>query len=448
MRAPFVLAVVSLALFAGEGRLFAEEGGLLAEEDRRQVPEVTARCAELSKRIERLLGPKFKRPVPVYVVTEDFIARFAQESEERLVPKQVRDVAQKLAVRLKHVPAGFDVMAAQIRLLRKMVAGLYDPDKNCYYVVDGKGEPGGMTFDVTAAHEIGHAYRDVDKDYWKRVKATFLSDEDYAIAVTCLVEGDAELIGQSVGIAASTGRAAEQIVSSVVTSAKFAARGTAAAAANPMMRDFPLMLREMLVTRYLIGQTFAASIYEKGGWAALDRAFDAPPRSTEQVLHPEKYLGPEVDEPTRFSGGDPSAALGEGWTTIYTNTAGEFLLRVHLTELLGRRRATRVAAGWDGARYHLCEREGQPLFFGVMSTWDTEEDAEEFARAWADWASLRDDKEKPREVVVAAPDRRVQTKQGLVIVRRAGRDVVVLDGIALERSEAVVKALLSAKREA
>ena len=68
------------------------------------------------------------------------------------------------------------------------------------------------------------------------------------------------------------------------------------------------------------------------------------------------------------------------------------------------------------------------------------------SRAWAEWASLRDDKQKPREVVVAEPERRVATRDGLVVVRRIGKDVVVMDGIAPDRVQAVAAALRSAKR--
>jgi len=433
MRAFVLLGLLSLALFAGD--------------DDDADAKVVRRCAELSREIEALLGPKFKRPVPVRRVDEEFVEKFARETEDKQIPKRVRAVVQKLAVRLRHVPAGYDMSEANIRLLRKMVLGFYDPDNDCYFVVKGRSEPGGLQFDMTAAHELGHAYRDVDKDYWKRVREGVLRDEDRAIAVTCLVEGDAELIGRSVGEAVRSGVAIDKVLPGVVKTARFAANNTAAEAANPTMRGFPLMLREMLITRYLIGMTFSAAVFERGGWPALERAFDDPPRSTEQILHPEKYLGPERDEPTTFKGGDPAAALGAGWSTLYTNTMGEFVVRIHFTEILGRRRATRVSEGWDGARLHLCEREGQPLFFGLVSTWDSEADATEFARAWADWASRRDDKDAPREVVAADPDLRVATKDGLVVVRRSGRDVLVLDGISLDRVDAVAKALGSAKRE-
>jgi len=433
MRVLVLLGLLSLALLAGD--------------DDDADARVVRRCAELSRRIEALLGPKFKRPVPVRRVDEAFVEKFARETEDKQIPKRVRAAVQKLAVRLRHVPPGYDMAEANIRLLREKVLGFYDPDNNRYFVVKGRTEPGDLRFDMTAAHELAHAYRDVDKDYWKRVRDGLIRDEDRAIAVSCLAEGDAELIGQSVALSARSEREVSEVVAGVVKTAKFAAANSEAAAADPDMRGYPLMLREMLITRYLIGMTFCAAVFERGGWLALQRAFDDPPRSTEQILHPEKYIGPELDPPTTFKGGDPAAALGEGWSTLYTNTMGEFVLRIHFTGILGRRRATRVSEGWDGARLHLCARDGQPLFFGLVSTWDSDADAAEFARAWADWASRRDNKDDPREVVAADPDLRVATKDGLVVVRQAGRDVLVLDGISLERVEAVAKALASSKRE-
>ena len=96
--------------------------------------------------------------------------------------------------RFKLVPRGFDVLESSIALLRRSVAGLYDPDADCLYIVRSKSGPKSSSFDVTAAHELVHAYRDVDKDYWKRIVDFALKDEDLAIAVSCLAEGDAEVV--------------------------------------------------------------------------------------------------------------------------------------------------------------------------------------------------------------------------------------------------------------
>ena len=56
------------------------------------------------------------------------------------------------------------------------------------------------------------------------------------------------------------------------------------------------------------------------------------PRSTEQVLHPEKYIGKDVDEPTVFAGGDPTKALGGGWQVRFESELFDAETREALSE--------------------------------------------------------------------------------------------------------------------
>ena len=296
-------------------------------------PEVIARCGELARAIEGVLGPKFDTPVPVRLVDKNFIDGFARETVARTVPKETERQIERLAVRLKQIPADCSMLETQIRLLQLFAAGFYDPHRHCYYVIEGKATPGTAGFDVTAAHELVHAYRAVGGDFWSRVEREQLVDEDYAIAISCLAEGDAEIIGQTIG----DDRPVAEALADAVDVALHAPALVPTALAMPQMRDVPLVLRETLVTRYYIGQGFAAQVYRSGGFKALARAFADLPRSTEQILHPEKYIGPDVDEPTQLQGGDPTKALGEGWKSLLTNTMGEFTLRVHLTERLHHR---------------------------------------------------------------------------------------------------------------
>jgi hypothetical protein len=203
-------------------------------------------------------------------------------------------------------------------------------------------------------------------------------------------------------------------------------------------------MREFFLDRYSIGMVFAARLFLDGGAEALSAAYDRPPRSTEQVMHPEKYLTRRPDEPTVFRGGDPTAALGQGWSLALANVMGEFEIRVHFTESLGRERAAAAAAGWDGMRYHFCEKKGTTSFFGALSTWDSEGDAQEFAAAWTDWAAGRDG--GSRTTRESGQTRLVETDEGLVAVRRQGRDVLIADGLPPDRVEAVMAALAAATR--
>ena len=431
-RAPLLLVLFALASRA-------------EEPDPALQKRVEKSCAAISAVIEDYLGEKkFEAPVPVLLVTPQFIADFALEMEDRMAPGEEAAYALRMAVRMKQIPPGYDLRAQQAELLKQQVAGLYDADKDCYYVVDRVASVGTPMFTVTAAHELVHAYRDVDKDFWPRVLAAIDHDADWAVAISCLVEGDATLLGQGIGFASIQGNPPGPVVTALADSAGAMAAQMRAMFNAPGLREYPLALREMLLGRYAIGLVFAAEVFKQGGLEALDAAYDQPPRSTEQILHPEKFLGPEVDEPTVLTGGDPTAALGDGWALRIAHVLGEFEASILFTETLGRDRARRAADGWDGARYFFCEREGAPGFVGLVSVWDSADEAREFAGAWADWAAQRDGA-KGEIDDDRKSTRRIRSADGLVVVRLDGTRVLVADGVPPDRVDDVLAALAAAK---
>ena len=60
---------------------------------------------------------------------------------------------------------------------------------------------------------------------------------------------------------------------------------------------------------YSDGPVFVEQLREEGGWDAVNAAYDDPPASTEQTIHPEKY---GEDEPTEVTVRDTSS---DAWTT-------------------------------------------------------------------------------------------------------------------------------------
>lgn len=407
---------------------------------------VRATCDSLAAGVADLLGKPFEKPVPVSLRSREFLRTFISDYQKRLIPDDLRRASQILAERMRLVPTGYDVEGKQVELAVSQLAGLYDPETREFFVADTVGDLQGLEFQVTAAHELTHAWRDIHTDFWRRLRTSMAVDIDWFLALSCLIEGDASLVGQAVGLARPSGADARQAMGMVCQ--QFAdprAARLAMSSMTTMMGDFPRALRESLIGRYRDGMIFAAAVWKAGGFPALARAFAEPPRSTEQVIHPEKYLGPEVDEPTVFSGGDPTAALGEGWKVLLANTSGEFDVKVLFHEPLGALRAEQVAAGWDGTRVHLCIKEGAPAFVGTVSTWDTEADAREFADAWLEWAGKRDGSASATRSL--GTDSVVATREGLVAVRVSGKDVFVADGIpSEERVGPVLEALSKVER--
>ena len=106
-----------------------------------------------------------------------------------------------------------------------------------------------------------------------------------------------------------------------------------------------------------------------------------PPRSTEQVLHPEKYfIRPE--NPTRVQLGAMAPYLRGEWQLAEETTLGEFTIRLLAERYVERARAAEVAAGWDGDRLMAVGR-GDELVLVWLTAWDTEQDAVDFHATWA-----------------------------------------------------------------
>src|SRR5439155_9671268 len=107
----------------------------------------------------------------------------------------------------------------------------------------------------------------------------------------------------------------------------------------------PRFLRESLTFPYFAGLRFVSVLKQKG-WAAVDAAFRNPPESSEQVLHPEKFLARE--RPVAIAAA-PVSALAPA-KEVRRDVFGEFEWRLLLASRVSDAEAERAAAGWGGDR--------------------------------------------------------------------------------------------------
>ena len=117
---------------------------------------------------------------------------------------------------------------------------------------------------------------------------------------------------------------------------------------------------------------------QPGSYKGVNDALADPPQSTEQVLHPEKYLDKPRDEPMPVSLPPLTNTLGAGWTYRDTDTMGEFDLK----EMLQINNVDDANAweGWGGGRYALYQK-GDAALVILGTVWDTSTDATEFNAA-------------------------------------------------------------------
>lgn len=306
-----------------------------------------------------------------------------QELKDRLPGMIEEDYSREEAeadgrglIALGLLPEGTDYWDLSLALLGDQVAGFYDQKTDEMFVISGNGEFGPLE-EFTYAHEVVHALQDAHLGLDDMMAASLDIDADAATAQAALFEGDAT-------VASFEYLAANPSLAAAIATAP-------APAGGDMLATVPPALAISLVFPYLTGAEFVAALQAEGGWDAVNAAYADPPTSTEQVMHPERYV--DRDEPTPVALPDLAPALGEGWELIDEDVAGELGIALLLADLQPGEgfnaftgeialpdAARNAAAGWDGDTYALWA-DGDREVLVWSTVWDRESDAVAFSRA-------------------------------------------------------------------
>ncbi len=104
-----------------------------------------------------------------------------------------------------------------------------------------------------------------------------------------------------------------------------------------------------------------------------------------------------------------------------------------------------AAAGWDGDRYAVFEGPKNKLGLVWLSTWDSEDDAREFARGLCRLSNREvGNLGKPAKPIPDSVWRNAD--DSLYVVERRGRDVAVVEGFTPETTPGLVEAAFRAKQ--
>jgi hypothetical protein len=218
-------------------------------------------------------------------------------------------------------------------------------------------------------HELVHALQD---QHFGLIGGGDDAEPDEALAIRALYEGDALLIRERFAAARANENESEFLerATAAIRSLPPADVARAVGASERVLGASPERRDEALFP-YLGGLRFAWALHRDGGTPALDRAFARPPKSTMEILHPEKYLRMQraqaVEEPTV-----PENALRVG-----AGTLGELRTGLVISRCGGRGRAG--ALGWEGDRFVVWTDGGGRSHLSWTIVWDGQESATVFA---------------------------------------------------------------------
>jgi len=357
--------------------------------------EAALRLADdVAKSVESLRGWRFKVPVKKGMYSEAELRGFI---EKRLVEEypetELRDNEAFLRT-IGALPESTSLRQTLIDVLMSQIGGFYDPPTKTFYMVKREGTDYGQLMDrILIAHELTHALDDQQVSLDSLMAARDRS-QDGEFVVGALVEGSAtEVMTRYVTQAQFSGDLKPDDLTSLMKSEEDRSR---------VFFEAPRYFQSLLANYtcgmfFLLEGNLSALL---GGTSTVNagqnflKAVHDPPRSSEQILHPDKYWdSAKRDEPVLVVE-DSARKLwaSAGYRIIHENTAGELLAGILTTppdQKLDPMAAglptywTNAAAeGWGGDRFFLLE-SGKGASRAVWITlWDTPKDREEFASTY------------------------------------------------------------------
>jgi hypothetical protein len=242
------------------------------------------------------------------------------------------------------------------------IVGFYDSDTKVLYV---RGHRPTAYVEDVVVHELTHALDDqhfgIDHEP---------ADDDGASAYDALIEGSAMIVEDR--WFDSRSRHDQAVIEKEDGGAPTDGASGEAQQGPPdvfgALDDFP----------YDAGPDFVQALLDDGGQARLDHAFVDPPATTEQVMHPDRYLARE--------GARAVAAPPADGPVADDGTLGELMLQLVVQESVDHDRAVAAAAGWGGDHY-VTWTDGNRTCVRLNVVMDSDRDTDELLVALRSWTA-------------------------------------------------------------
>jgi hypothetical protein len=361
------------------------QGTPLSDERVAAMKEIEADTAEIR-------GLPFKHAVSYREMDKGDLTKYLEKKfRESATAEELKNRSRSF-IAMGLYPKGFDMEKEFLALLQEQVGAFYDHATKG--LVTFKDQQLGASFQrVLLAHELVHALQDQHFNFSSYPEMTMKDNDDRQRAFQCLFEGDATFIMPKAMMKRIN-------MATIFQDLQQAMKGQS----TERLDKAPPIMRDTLTFPYTAGNEFVTKLYAtKNSYEPVNAAFKNLPKSTEQILHPEKFYDPaKRDDPRDIK---LTPLKSNKWKLIDNNVLGELGIRLlfatqlppppkpaktdMMSKMTGSMEPSPVsaeglaaAAGWGGDRYHAyLANDGGTEHVGIWwsTEWDTEEDAVEFS---------------------------------------------------------------------
>lgn len=242
--------------------------------------------------VTRLRGVTFARPVKVRSIDRQTLPEVLREQMESSIPYSLEEYATILRALQLVEPATPALVEKMLGLYESQVLAFYDPRTHTYVAIDPL-PPAAKALansevvrQSVAIHELTHALQD-QRFHAAERERRLQKDTDAQLAYHALLEGEASLV-MLAWVLEQSGQTLDAVLESDQT---FQWLQAAVAGGDALLDPgTPRYFTESMKFPYFEGIKLVAMAYGRGGWKAVDRMHDFPPRSTREVLHPAEYF--------------------------------------------------------------------------------------------------------------------------------------------------------------
>ncbi|SFR69938.1 Hvo_1808 family surface protein [Halogeometricum limi] len=329
--------------------------------------EQEAFVARTMARVEQIRQLEFDKTVPV-----DVVSREDYQSNRNVFVSEPDPWEEQLYEATFLVGEDESVAEVFSELYGGAIAGYYTPSNDRIVVVSDSEAP--TMSRATLAHELVHALQDQQFGY-----AAPPQTRDGTLAEDGLFEGDANYV--------------ESLYAERCAAEWDCVESPAREAGGGSSFDFGVYLT--VYAPYSEGPEFVAALRERGGWEAVNAAYDDVPVSSEQILHPDAYPDERPanvtvpdrssNEWSRFDRDPATDRLGEVFAYVMfwdARAIDQSSLRQQTGAYSRYNYSTGATVGWAGDSVVPYRSDDGEYGYVWATEWDTKGDADQFRRTY------------------------------------------------------------------
>jgi len=428
---------------------------------RAQADQLFRSVDEILKFVSSDSGLPIDHAVKRKLISRDEITRYLREKFDEDKGAQRMEQSEIVLKKFGLLDRDFQLRPFLLSLLTEQIAGFYDEKTKTVNMLDwiqpDEQKP-------VLAHELTHALQDqkVDLTRWSEVSLydtshnvqednRHLQVDEADTARTAVAEGQAMAVFIDYTLR-STGKTIAD-APGLASRLKDQATDTSD---SPVMARAPLLLQQSLLFPYTFGLSFEQAVLVKAGkQAAFSGVLAAPPSSSFEIMHPNKFMAHAPVPVLRLP--DIHPLLDPQFTPYDIGVMGELDVRI-LTELFGGPDiAAALSPEWDGGIYYAAQRKSAltvaqkdstaSIALLYYSRWKNADSARSFMHVYAQQIPRKYSNVVERTKDEAAGDDEAiySTSEGDVLLSRSGDSVFIGEGFDLPLARKLRDTIASAQ---